>query len=311
MVARAAFMRIVIAGGSGFLGRALSEHLVSAGHRVLALTRRASGSRQPWDEPRTALSWTPDGRAGDWAPALDGASAVVNLAGESIAAGRWTADTRRRITESRVLATRSLVAAIGALRQPPALVSSSAQGFYGDRGDEELDESAAPGEGFLSAVCRRWEEEASAADRVTRVVLLRTGIVLSTRGGALPRMLLPFRLFAGGPLGSGRQFTSWIHLADWVHIVSLAAADDRARGPINLGSPAPVRNRDFAAAIGRTLRRPSVVAAPAFALRLLLGERADELLLSSTRMVPSAALALGYRFRFDDAESALADLVSP
>lgn len=302
-------MRIVIAGGSGFLGQALSDRLVAAGHRVLVLTRKPSAPLPPWEAPCTSLPWSPDGTAGGWASALEGAAAIVNLAGESIAAGRWTAARKRRIVESRLLATRSLVAAIGSLRRPPALVSSSAQGIYGDRGEEELDESAAPGTGFLSDVCSRWEAEAVKAQPSARVVLLRTGIVLSSGGGALPQMMLPFKLFAGGPLGSGRQFMSWIHVDDWVGLARLAIEDDRARGPLNLGSPHPVRNREFSAALGRALRHPSVVPAPAFALRLALGEMAGPLLLASTRMVPAAALALGYRFQFPEVGAALDALV--
>jgi uncharacterized protein len=302
-------MRIVIAGGSGFLGQALSDHLVSAGHRVLVLSRKPPEPRRPWELPRTSLPWNPDGTAGGWASALEGAAAVVNLAGESIAARRWSVVRKRRIVESRVLATRSLVAAIAALRRPPALVSSSAQGFYGDRGDEELDESAAPGTGFLSDVCCRWEAEALKAQPLARVVLLRTGIVLSSSGGALPQMMLPFRFFAGGPLGSGRQFMSWIHVDDWVGLARLAIEDDRVRGALNLGSPRPVRNREFSAALGRALRHPSVLPTPAFALRLALGEMAGPLLLASTRIVPAAALAHGYRFQFPEEGAALAALV--
>lgn len=302
-------MKIVIAGGSGFLGRALSERFIADGHRVLVLTRGA-GASAPWEGPRSSLAWTPNGIAGDWAAALEQADAVVNLAGESIADGRWTDSRKARILSSRLEATRSLVGAIHALRTPPAvLVSSSAQGFYGDRGDEELSEDAPAGHGFLADVCVRWEAEARKAEDRTRVVTLRTGIVLTAEAGALPRMLLPFRLFGGGPLGSGRQFMSWIHVDDWVGIAALAVTDGHVRGPVNLGSPAPVRNRDFAAALGRALHRPSLLPAPAFALRLAVGEMAGPLLLASTRMVPSRALAVGYRFHYPDVGDALGSLL--
>lgn len=302
-------MKIVIAGGSGFLGQMLSERLAADGHQVLVLAR-AAGASTPWQGRRSTLAWTPDGTAGDWASALEGADALVNLAGESIAGGRWTDARKARILKSRLDATRSLVAAIHGLRTPPTVfVSASAQGFYGDRGDEELTEDAEAGRGFLPDVCVRWEAEARRAEDRTRVVTLRTGIVLSARAGALPRMLLPFRMFGGGPLGSGRQFMSWIHIEDWVSIVALALTTDQVRGPFNLGSPGPVRNRAFAAALGRTLHRPSLVPAPAFALRLALGEMAGPLLLASTRMVPAQALAAGYKFRYADVGAALASLL--
>jgi uncharacterized protein (TIGR01777 family) len=298
-------MKIVMAGGSGFLGQALSERLVADGHQVLVLTRHA-GSGRLWEGQRSTARWTPNGAAGDWATAIDGADAVVNLAGASIGDGRWTPARKAEILGSRLAATNSLVAAIAAARRRPSvLVSASAQGFYGDRGDEELGEDAAPGRDFLADVCIRWEAEARKASETCRVVTLRTGIVLAAAGGALPRMALPFKLFAGGPFGSGRQFMSWIHLDDWVGIACLALTDEHVRGPVNLGSPAPVRNRDFAAALGRALHRPSLVPTPALALRLALGEMAQPLLLASTRMVPAAALSRGYRFAHPEAGPAL------
>jgi hypothetical protein len=298
-------MRIVIAGGSGFLGRALSERLVAEGHQVLVLTR-GGGRGRPWEGPQSTASWTPDGAAGDWASAIDGARAVVNLAGTSIGDARWTKSRQAEILDSRVDATRSLVAAIRGAKSPPSvLVSSSAQGYYGDRRDEELAEDAAPSRGFLGEVCVRWEAEARQASDVCRVVTLRTGIVLAADGGALPRMVLPFKLFAGGPFGSGRQFMSWIHLDDWVGIARLALTDEHVQGPVNLGSPNPVRNREFATALGRALRRPSWIPAPGFALRVALGEMAQPLLLASTRMIPAAALSGGYRFQHPEVGSAL------
>jgi uncharacterized protein len=298
-------MKIVIAGGSGFLGRALSERLVADGHRVLVLTR-GGGPGRPWEGPQSTGTWTPNGDAGDWTAALDGAHAVVNLAGTSIGDARWTKARKADILSSRVNATRSVVAAIRAVPSPPSvLVSASAQGYYGDRGDEELNEDAAPSREFLAEVCVRWEAEARQASGVCRVATLRTGIVLAAAGGALPRMVLPFKLFAGGPFGTGRQFMSWIHLDDWVGIARLALTDERVQGPINLGSPNPVRNREFTAALGRALRRPSWIPAPGFALRVALGEMAQPLLLASTRMVPAAALSCGYRFEHAEVGPAL------
>jgi hypothetical protein len=304
-------MKIVIAGGSGFLGRALSERLVADGHQVLVLTRGGPPSK-PWEGARSTATWSPNGAAGDWASAIDGAHAVVNLAGASIGDARWTAARKAAILDSRIGATRSLVAAIRWLRNPPSvLVSASAQGYYGDRADEELGEDAAPGLDFLADVCVRWEATAREASETCRVVTLRTGIVLAADGGALPRMLLPFKVGAGGPLGSGRQFMSWIHLHDWLGVTLLAITDPHVHGPVNLGSPAPVRNREFAAALGRALHRPSLVPTPGLALRLALGEMAQPLLLASTRMVPAAALAHGYRFLHPDVAHALESILRP
>lgn len=303
-------MNIVIAGGRGFLGQALAARLAADGHRIVTLTRGRGSDATPWRQPVAEHRWVPDGTAGDWVAGLEGADAVVNLAGESIADGRWTPARKRAILESRILSTRSLVAAIAQLeRAPAAFLSSSAQGIYGDRGDERLPETAEPGVGFLADVCREWEAEALQARPRTRVVLLRTGIVLAKDAGALPRMLLPFRLFAGGPLGSGRQFMSWIHVDDWVGAARHAVLNERASGPLNLGSPDPVRNRQFSAALGRALHRPSLLPAPAFALRLAVGEMAEPLLLASTRMVPEAVIAAGYRFEYERVEDALGALV--
>ena len=302
-------MKIVIAGGSGFLGRALSERLVADGHQVLVLTR-GGGSGRPWEGPRSTATWTPNGAAGGWASAIDGAHAVVNLAGTSIGDARWTKSRKAEILDSRVDATRSVVAAIPGLTNPPSvLVSASAQGVYGDRGDEELTEASGVGSGFLADVCRQWEAAALGAPAGVRVVLLRTGIALAADGGALPRMVLPFKLFAGGPFGSGRQFMSWIHLDDWVGIARLALTDEGVRGPINLGSPNPVRNREFAAALGRSLGRPRWIPTPGLALRMALGEMAQPLLLASTRMVPAAALSCGYRFVHTEIGPALETLL--
>lgn len=297
-------MRVVVAGGTGFLGRALSRNLLDRGHEVVLLTRsgRAAGVR--------AVAWAPDGTAGAWAEAIDGADAVVNLAGESIGAGRWTDARRRAIRDSRILSTRSLVEACRqAGRRPPVFVSGSAQGYDGDRGDEVLTEASAPGGDFLARVCVEWEAEAGEASPFARVVLLRSALVLDRDEGALPRMVQPFRLFAGGPLGSGRQFVSWIHHEDWVGIATLAIADERFEGAVNVGSPSPARNAEFARAIGKALGRPSWISTPAAVLRAALGEMADGLLLSSQRMTPARALGLGYRFRHDEPHRALAAIL--
>jgi hypothetical protein len=232
----------------------------------------------------------------------------VNLAGESIAARRWTAAQKQRILESRVQATRSLVEAIKkAAAPPPVFVSGSAVGYYGPLGDEPVTEEAPPGGDFLARVCVAWEAEAMrAASGRTRVVCVRTGVVLEQDGGALPQMLPPFTFGAGGPVGSGQQFWPWIHRDDWVAMVRWAIQTPAASGPLNATAPTPETNRAFAQALGRAIHRPAFVPAPAFALRLLLGEMADALLLSGQRAVPAKAQRLGFTFAYPQLDQALA-----
>jgi uncharacterized protein (TIGR01777 family) len=246
-------------------------------------------------------------RPGRWQEALARADACVHLAGEPVAAGRWSAARKARIERSRVDSTR-LVAEVIAAGGPSVLVAGSAVGFYGSRGDEPLDEAAPPGEGFLAGVCVRWEEATRAAEGRARVVHLRTGLVLARDGGALPRLLLPFKLLAGGPLGDGSAWQPWLHLDDEVGLIRLALEDGRVSGPLNAAAPGSVRSRDLARAVGRVLHRPSSFPAPALALRLALGELA-ELLLSSQRVLPARALELGHAFRYPDLEPALRDLM--
>jgi len=231
---------------------------------------------------------------------------VLNLAGESIAGGRWTAARKARIENSRVAATRGIVDAIGAARTPPAvLLSGSAVGFYGVRGDEPIDESEPAGADFLAQVAKKWEEAATGLPSSTRLVLLRTGLVLDRKGGALPQLALPFRLFAGGPVGSGRQVMSWIHLDDWVAMARWAIASRDVEGALNVTAPSPVTNREFATALGHSLGRPALLPAPAFALRLVLGEMADALILGGQRVLPSKALRLGFEFQYPQLDAAL------
>lgn len=302
-------MRIVIAGGSGFLGTALTAALLNDGHDVVILTRQSPPPRD--DRRRTFVTWTPDGRAGSWSAALESADAVINLAGESIAAKRWSEEQKRRILDSRLLATRSLTTAIRQSSRPPGvLISGSAVGYYGDRGDETLTEASPPGRDFLADVTRAWEEAAAAVSDMSRVALIRTGIVLDRRAGALQKMLLPFRMFVGGPLGSGRQYMPWIHKTDWVRLVVWTLSHEGARGPLNATGPLPVTNAEFAKALGRALHRPSVMPAPAFALRLALGEMADALLLSGQRALPVRAADLGFSFRYGNIDEALADVLA-
>jgi uncharacterized protein len=293
-------MRIVIAGGSGFLGRALQAHWRPLGHTVTVLTRRA----QTLDQ----VEWTPDGTTGPWAAALDGADAVVNLSGEGLADARWTTARKAALRSSRVLSTRSLVTAIRGLSAPPALLSASGVGYYGDRGAERVTEEASAGRDFLAGLCVEWEGEAARAAAHTRVVILRNGVVLHPSDGALKKMLLPFRLGAGGRLGAGTQYLPWIHLADWVALITWLLQQPDARGAFNVTAPSPAKNADFTRALGRAVNRPAVIPVPAFALRLALGELADTLL-TGQRAVPARANAMGFSFRFTEIEPALRDLL--
>ena len=301
-------MAIVIAGGTGFLGTALADTL-GHDHDVVVLTRgpgRSAIGRVSF------VTWTPDGGLGPWADEVSGAQAVINLAGESIAARRWTGAQKERIRTSRVLATRSLVAAIDrAAAAPPVFVSGLAVGYYGPCGDEDVTEEHPPGNDFLARVGIEWEAEAGRAASRTRVVCVRTGLVLERNGGALPQMLPPFWFGAGGPVGSGRQYWPWIHRQDWIDIVRFAVRTPAVAGPINATAPHPVTNRAFARELGRAIHRPAFLPAPGFALKLLLGEMAEALLLSGQRAVPATINRLGFRFAFPDLAGALAAIFRP
>jgi uncharacterized protein (TIGR01777 family) len=297
-------MRVFVTGATGLIGRALCRTLVEKGHSVTALSRShapaglPAGIRAVGGDPATPGSWQQE---------LARCDACVNLAGEPLARGRWTAERKRAIRESRILATRNVAAAF---REggPRVLVSGSAVGWYGSRGDDLLDESAPSASDFLGSVSRDWEAAAAPAAERARVVLLRTGIALSAEGGALPRLAAPFRLFAGGPIGNGSFWQPWIHLDDEVGLVLFALENEKASGPLNAVAPEPVRNRDFARALGQVLGRPSALPTPALAVRLAVGEMAD-VVVASQRVVPRKALDLGYRFRFERLGPALQDLL--
>ncbi len=283
-------MRIAITGQSGLVGTACSQLLAAEGHELVRLVRGGDGG------PGTA-AWHPDTGEVD-ATALGAIDAVLHLAGENVADGRWSAERKRRIADSRGPATEKLCRTLAALPQPPrVLVAASATGIYGDRGDELLDETSAPGEGFLADVAERWEAGTRPlADAGCRVVNLRLGVVLSQDGGALAKMLLPFRLGLGGRLGSGEQWMSWISLPDVTRVVARALADDALSGPVLAVAPNPVENRTFTKTLGRVLRRPTVLPVPAFALRLLFGEMADAMLLASRRAPPGVLRKRGFAF---------------
>jgi uncharacterized protein (TIGR01777 family) len=302
-------MHVVITGGSGLIGRALAADLVGGGHQATILSRRTGAALPGLPAGVTAVRW--DGRsAAGWAELADGADAIVNLAGASIGAGRWTPARKQVIRHSRLEAGRAVTEVVRrAANRPRVVVQASGIGYYGPRGDEEVTETAAPGNDFLARVAVEWEQStAGVAELGVRHVVVRSGLVLSTQGGSFPRLLLPFRLFAGGPLGSGRQWYSWVHLADEVAAMRFLIEHPAAQGAFNLTAPQPVTNRAFAAALGRVLQRPGFVLAPAFALKLLLGEMAT-LVLTGQRVVPERLLALGFTFRFPALEAALRDLL--
>ncbi len=303
-------MKVVIAGGTGFLGNPLAWAWAEESHDVRVLTRslpagqsqHESGTGKPGI---TSIGWNPDGHAGELARELDGATAVVNLAGESIGGGRWNAARKQALRDSRILATRSLVSALAATPNPPStFISGSGIGYYGDRGNEPLTESSSPGDDFLAHLCVEWEAEARRAETpALRVVLIRTGLVLEKSGGVLPKMMRPFRFFAGGSIGSGRQYMPWVHRLDWIEMVRWIVDTPAIKGPVNVAAPHPVTNSEFARALGRAMRRPALLPAPGFALKIVLGEMADAAL-GGQRALPGVPLAHGYHFRYPEIDIA-------
>ena len=297
-------MKVLISGASGLVGRALSQRLEHDGHSVSALVRNESSL------PEGAVYWDPsrDILAGEH---LEGFDAIVHLAGEPIASGRWTPERKARIRDSRVEGTRLLASRLAGCAAPPkVLVSASAIGYYGDRGDEALAEDSAPGEGFLADVCRAWEAATEpAVSAGIRVVNLRVGLVLAATGGALAKMLPPFKLGLGGTLGGGKPWMSWIHLDDLVGAILHAVETESLAGPVNGVAPAAVTNRTFTKTLGSVLGRPTILPAPTPVLRIALGEMADELLLSSTRVTPQQLVDSGYAFTHAELGDALRDLL--
>lgn len=300
-------MKVVITGGSGLIGSEVARDLGSSGHDIVILTRDPAKAKLP---PNTrAVQW--DGKtATGWASLIDGDTAILHLAGDSIASGRWSDAKKRRIRESRVDSGKAVLAAIRqASEKPRVLLQGSAVGYYGPCGDEVVTESHPPGHDFLADVCVEWEASTAEAESMgVRRALLRTGIVLSGKGGALPKMALPFKLMAGGPMGSGRQWVPWIHIADEVGAIRFLLEREDARGPFNLTAPRPLTNRDFSRALGKALHRPAFAPAPGIALKLVLGEMAD-MLLQGQRAVPHRLMEMGYAFRHPDPLAALRDLL--
>ncbi|MBU0515372.1 MAG: TIGR01777 family oxidoreductase [Proteobacteria bacterium] len=299
-------MKFFITGASGFVGRRLIAPLLQSGHQVIGLSR---GARESKTE---GLSWVQGdpNQPGDWQAAVAEADVAINLAGANLFGRRWTEDYKKVILESRIAGTKNLVEAlVAAGGRGKKLISTSAVGYYGFRGDEELDEYSPPGLDFLAMVCRHWESEAIKAEAAgVRVVRARFGIVLGRRGGALEQVVRPFRMFLGGPLGGGKQYFSWIHQNDLVAALLFLAENEKLTGPFNLTAPNPVTNRDLARAVGQALRKPSFIPTPAFVLRLALGEFGS-VLVQGQRALPQRLTEAGFEFQFPQVDTALVDLL--
>jgi len=298
-------MKVLITGSSGLIGSALIESLASNGHEVIRLLRKKSAE----DPPEASPVWDPENAVIDLGDHSD-IAAVVHLAGDSIADGRWNERKKKRILDSRVVGTKLLADYFAAANhKPDIIVSASAIGVYGDRGEELLDETSEPGNGFLADVCKQWEGAmASAVDAGIRVANVRFGVILSTAGGALKKMLLPFKMGVGGVIGSGKQYMSWASIDDVAAMIQYVIANESMRGPVNLVSPNAVTNRQFTKTLGKVLHRPTILPMPAFAARMAFGEMANELLLASTRVVPKKLMDSDYEFRHPELGEALEHL---
>lgn len=300
-------MHVIVTGGTGLIGQALARSLVADGHRVTVLSRQPE-KKQRLAEEISVVGW--DGRSAQgWGDLVNQADAIVNLAGENIASGRWTKERKRRILESRMDAGRAVVEAVqAATSKPSVVIQASAVGYYGPRGDEIVTEDTPPGSDFLAQVCVAWEASTEPVEQFgVRRAIVRTGVVLSTCGGALPRMALPFQFFVGGPVGNGRQYLPWIHIDDEVGAIRFLLEHENASGPFNLTAPSPVTNREFSKTLAKALKRPAWAPVPAFVLRLLFGEMAT-VLLDGQRAVPKRLQEAGYVFRFVELLPALQDL---
>lgn len=297
---------VILTGGTGFIGRALCRALNSGGYQVAVLTRNMDRARAILGDHALAVRW--DGRTTTgWQELVSRSEAIINLAGENIGAGRWTLARRAQIRESRVLAGRALVEGLRrASPRPRALIQASAVGYYGPRGDEELGEDSPSGDGFLAETVRLWEESTREAEEMgVRRVIMRSGLVLERDGGVLPRFLLPFRFFVGGPIGSGEQWISWVHRDDEAEAFLWALGRRDLAGVFNVVAPGPVRMREFARALGLVMNRPAACRVPAFLLRWAFGQMAEETILSGQRVLPARLLLEEFRFRFPDLETAL------
>ena len=301
-------MKIVVAGGTGLIGKSLLNRLISTGHKVTLLTRNP-GIVNKGEIALHKLQW--DGKTiGSWSESIDGAVAVINLCGENVASKRWTRDQKIKLLDSRIDPTRVLIKAISeAGKKPSLLINASAAGFYGNYGTGEVTEDDGKGDGFLADLCDKWEQEGSCAEKYgTRVVFLRFGVVLDTSGGALKKMLPPFRMFVGGPLGTGKQWFSWIHCDDAVNVIHFALQNPQVIGPINVVAPSPITMSEFASSLGKLLERPSGLHVPSFILKLGLGEMSG-MLIGGRKIIPKKLLDNKFVFSYPDIDRALTSLL--
>ena len=301
--------RVVVTGATGLIGKQVCKQLIERGYELVVFTRSPDVARRSIPGAASYVQWTA-AENGPWTSAIDGVYGVINLAGASLFGKRWTEEYKREIRESRTLSTRGLVNAIlAATNKPAVFVSGSAVGYYGFHGAEPLDESAPAGSDFLARVCVDWENEALRAETVdVRTVMMRTGVVLAKDEGALPLMLLPFKMLSGGPVGSGNQWLSWIHIEDIVGLILLALENEGVRGALNGTAPEAMTNRDFSAALGRSYGTPSWLQVPGFAIKAVVGELGD-MILEGQRVVPRKSQELGYTFRFPTVAAALGDVL--
>jgi uncharacterized protein (TIGR01777 family) len=303
--------RIIITGASGFIGRALCKQLVEEGYDVVALSRNPKKGSESFPNQVKVAKWDAKTAEG-WANYADGAYAVINLAGENIASGRWTQRKKHKILESRLNAGKAVVEAVELTEyKPKVVIQASGIGYYGDRGDEALDESSSPESGFLTEVAKRWEDSTKRVESFgVRHVIIRTGVVLGPNGGFLSRVTLPFRLFIGGRLGTGKQWISWVHIEDEVRAIRFLMEKEDLQSVFNLAAPSPLTSKDFFRVLGKVMRRPSWLPVPGFVLRVALGEMAKELILSGQRAMPKRLLESGYEFLYPGAESALRQILT-
>lgn len=302
-------MRVIVAGGSGFIGSELIRKLLVSKHQVVLLSRKPVGVRSVYNESLQIVQW--DGKTvGSWAKFIDGADAIINLSGENVAAKRWSESQKARLIDSRINPTRAILQSISqATKKPRVLINASAVGYYGNFGDGDVTESHIKGEGFLSDLCEQWEREALHAEKYgLRIVLLRIGIVLSPSGGALKKMLMPFKYFVGGPLGSGKQWFPWIHLEDVIRITQFALENNGIKGALNIASPHPVTMSEFSYSLGKVLKRPSLFPVPSFVLKLLLGEM-SAIVLGGRKVIPKKLIDAGFVFKFIDINDTLFNLM--
>jgi len=298
--------KIIITGGTGFIGKKLCQELAASGYELFILTRNIERTNKIFVNNFTPLEW--DGETSNgWLNYADGAYAIINLAGENIGSGRWTRNKKKSILQSRLLAGKAVIEAINkAKNKPSVLIQASGIGIYGDRGDEILDETSAIGTGFMPELARQWEQSVNEAEAIgARLVYLRTGVVLGENADFIRRVLLPFRLFFGGYLGSGKQWISWIHLADEVNAIKFLLEREDLSGVFNLSAPAPLTYKAFFRTLGKVLNRPSWFHVPGFLLKILLGEMAESLILSGQRAIPKRLFEAGFEFKYPELESAL------